>query len=107
LGLPPALDALPFADLMTDAVGLLDLTALEDFVVRAGLRAATLAGFGFRAGAGFFAAGAFRAATFLGGVFFAGFLAEADFFAIFLEADFLFERAINLIGGATFLSRPE
>jgi hypothetical protein len=89
---------------MTGTAGLLDLTSLEDFVPRAGLRAATLAGSGFRADAGFFfTAGAFRAATVLGAVFFAA----VDFLAIFLEADFLFERAINLIGEATFLSRPE
>jgi len=89
----PALDALPFADLMADAVGLLDL---EDLVGRAGLRVVALVGFGFRAGVRFsFAAGAFRAAAFLGADFFAGFLAEFDFFAtFFLGADFLFERAI-------------
>ena len=90
---------------MADAVGLI---GLEDLAGRAGLRAVALAGFGFRAGVRFFfAAGALRAATFLGADFFAGFLAEVDFFAIFLRADFLFERAINVIGGATFLSRPE
>ena len=71
---------------MADAVGLLGLGAGVRF---------------------FFAEGAFLAATFLGADFFAGFLAEVDFFAIFLRADFLFERAINVIGGATFLSRPE
>ena len=92
---------------MADAVGLLDLAGLEDLAGRADLRAAALAGFGFRAGVRFFfAAGAFRAATFLGADFFADFLAEFDFFAIFLGADFLVERAINVIGGATFLSRP-
>ena len=90
---------------MADALGLL---GLEDLAGRAGLRVVALAGFGFRAVVGFFfAAGDFRAATFLGADFFAGFLEEVDFFAIFLGADFLFERAINVIGGATFLSRPE
>jgi hypothetical protein len=108
LGLPPAFDALPFADRMADVMFLLDLAGLEEFADRASLRAVTLAGFGFRTGVRFFfAAGAFRAATFLGVVFFAGFLEEADFFAIFLGADFLVERAINVIGGASFLSRPE
>ena len=83
-------------------------SSLEDFAIRAGLRAVTLAGFGFRAVVGFFFAAAdFRAATFFGTAFFAGFLEEADFFAIFLGADFLVERAINVIGGAAFLSRPE
>ena len=90
---------------MADAVGLL---GLEDLAGRAGLRAVALAGFGFRAGVGFFFAAAdFRAATFFGTAFFAGFLEEAGFFAIFLGADFLVERAINVIGGAAFLSRPE
>jgi len=93
---------------MADAVGLLDLAGLEGLAVRGGLRVAALAGFGFRVGVCFFfAAGALRAATFFGADFFAGFLAEVDFFAIFLGADFLVERAINVIGGATFLSRPE
>ena len=87
---------------MADAVGLL---ALEDFAGRTGLPAV---GFGFRAGVGFFfAAGAFRAATFLGADFVADLLEEVDFFAIFLGADFLVERAINVIVGAAFLSRPE
>jgi len=105
LDLRPAFDALPFADRMADAVGLLDL---EDLVGLAGLRAVALAGFGFRAGVRFFfAAGSFRAVTFLGADFFAGFLEEVDFFTIFLGADFLVERAINVIGGATFFSRPE
>ena len=90
---------------MADVVGLL---GLEDLAGRAGLRAVTLDGFGFRAIVGFFFAAAdFRAATFFGTAFFAGFLEEADFFAIFLGADFLVERAINVIGGAAFLSRPE
>lgn len=93
---------------MADGVGLLDLAGLEDRAGRGGLRVAALAGFGLRAGVRFFfAAGALRAATFLGADFFAGFLEEVDFFAIFLGADFLVERAINVIGGATFLSRPE
>jgi hypothetical protein len=93
---------------MADAVGLLGLAALEDFAIRAGLRAVTLAGFGFRAVVGFFLAPAdFLAATFFGTAFLAGFPEEADFFAIFLGADFLVERAINVIGGAAFLSRPE
>jgi hypothetical protein len=93
---------------MADAVGLLDLAGLEDFAGRADLRAMALAGFGFRAGVRFFfATAAFRAATFFGADFFACFLEEADFFAIFLGADFLVERAINVIGGVTFLSRPE
>jgi len=106
--LPPALDALPFAERMTDAVGLLDLASLEDFTGRADLRAMALAAFGFPADIRFFfATGAFRAATFLGADFFAGFLEEIDFFAIFFGADFLVERAINVIGGATFLCRPE
>jgi hypothetical protein len=105
LGLPPALDALPFADRMADTVGLL---GLEDLAGRVGLRVVALAGFGFRAGIRFFfAAGSLRATTFLGADFFAGLLEEVDFFAIFLGANFLVERAINVIGGATFLSRPE
>ena len=90
---------------MTDAVGLL---GLEELAGRAGLRVVALAGFGFRAVVSFFfAAGSFRAVAFLGADFFAGLLEEADFFAIFLGADFLVERAINVIGGAAFLSRPE
>ena len=90
---------------MADAVGLL---GLEDLAGRAGWRAVALAGFGFRAVVGFFFAAAdFRAATFFGTDFFAGLLEEADFFAIFLGADFLVERAINVIGGVRFLSRPE
>ena len=90
---------------MADAVGLL---GLEDLAGRAGLCAVTLAGFSFRAVVGFFfATSDFRAATFFGTAFLAGFLEEADFFAIFLGADFLVERAINVIGGAAFLSRPE
>ena len=93
---------------MADAVGLLDLAGLEDLAGRADLRAMALAGFGFRADVRFFfATGVFRAATFLGADFFVCFLAEVDFFAIFLGADFLVERAINVIGGVTFLSRPE
>ena len=96
---------MPFADRMADEV---DLLGLEDFVGRAGLCAVTLTGFGFRAGVGFFfAAGAFRAATFLGADFFASLFEEVGFFAIILGADFLVERAINVIGGAAFLSRPE
>ena len=90
---------------MADAVGLL---GLEGLAGRAGLRVVALAGFGFRAVVGFFFAAAdFRTATFLGADFFARLLEEVDFFAIFLGADFLVERAINVIGGATFLSRPE
>jgi len=108
LALPLPFNALPFADLIADAVGRLDLADLEDFAGRAGLRTALLARFGFRAGVDFFfAAGAFRAVTFFDAAFFAGFLSEVDFFAIFLGADFLVERAINVLGGAAFLSRPD
>ena len=90
---------------MADAVG---LAGLDDLGGRVGLRALALAGVGFRAGVRFFfAAGSFRAITFLGADFFAGLLEAVDFFAIFLGADFLVERAINVIGGAAFLSRPE
>ena len=84
---------------MADAVGLL---GLEDLAGRAGLRVVALASFGF-----FFAGRSLRAATFFGADFFAGLLEEVNFFAIFLGADFLVERAINVIGGAAFLSRPE
>jgi hypothetical protein len=94
---PLAFFALPLADLTDDAVVRVDLTGL--LALRAG---AALAGFCLRAGADFFfATGVLRA-----GFLEAGFLGAA-FFAGFLKDGFLVERAIKLMVGASFSSRPD
>ena len=85
LFLPPPMRALPFAERIGPAAALLDFADL-------GARADLATGFGFRAGADFFAAGAVRAAGFLAG---------------FFGADFLVERAIKLMGWGAFPARPE
>ena len=94
--------ALPLADLTDDALGRADLTDL--LALRA---AAALAGFCLRAGVDFFFATSVLRAGFLGAGFLdAAFLGVA-FLAGFLRDGFLVERAIKLMVGAAFFSRPD
>jgi hypothetical protein len=99
---PLAFFALPLADLTDDAAvraDLTDLLALRTGAALAGLCLRAVVDFFFATGvlrAGFLGAG-FLEAGFLGAVFFTGFLGDG----------FLVERAIKLMVGASFSSRPE